>query len=106
MSRVKCLHFSDCLRANKSTLRYASISSNQLEDFEHVYLYSWGVELRVPFLDTDFVNHAMGIQPIDRMPLNKRILHSANGNGHIENDSDRRCIEKYILRAAFEGKRN
>lgn len=60
------LHVSDCLRANKSTL-------------------SWGVELRVPFLDTDFVNYAMNVRPEDRM------ITEENKN-----------IEKYILRAAFD----
>lgn len=50
VARVRCLHYSDCLRANKSTM-------------------SWGVELRVPFLDTAFVNHAMEIRPEDRMPI-------------------------------------
>ena len=66
VSRVMNLHVSDCLRANKSTM-------------------SWGVELRVPFLDTDFVNHSMSIRPEDRM---------------ITPESK---IEKKILRAAFDG---
>lgn len=52
VSRVRCLHLSDCLRANKSVL-------------------GWGVELRVPFLDTSFVNHCMDIRPEDRMPERK-----------------------------------
>jgi asparagine synthase (glutamine-hydrolysing) len=59
------LHLSDCLRANKSTL-------------------AWGVELRVPFLDTNFVNYAMNIRPEERMITKKN-----------------QSIEKYILRAAF-----
>lgn len=67
VSRVLNLWSSDCLRANKSTM-------------------AWGVELRVPFLDTDFVNYAMSVRPEDRMITEK------NGG-----------IEKYILRAAFEG---
>lgn len=65
VSRVMNLWSSDCLRANKSSL-------------------AWGVELRVPFLDTDFVNYAMSVRPEDRM------ITKAN-----------RDIEKYILRAAF-----
>lgn len=73
VSRVRGLHFSDCLRANKSTM-------------------SWGVELRVPFLDTDFLNHAMSITPTDRMPL------LAKGQ-----DTSYRSMEKYILRDAFTG---
>jgi asparagine synthase (glutamine-hydrolysing) len=40
--RVKNLHLSDCLRANKSTM-------------------AWGVEARVPFLDTSFLSYAMCI---------------------------------------------
>lgn len=54
VSRVRCLHFSDCLRANKATM-------------------SWGVELRVPFLDTDFLNHAMSISPGDRRPATEQV---------------------------------
>lgn len=65
VSRVMNLWSSDCLRANKSTL-------------------AWGVELRVPFLDTSFVNYAMSVRPEDRMI-----------------SPDTRNIEKFILREAF-----
>jgi asparagine synthase (glutamine-hydrolysing) len=65
VSRVMNLWSSDCLRANKSTL-------------------AWGVELRVPFLDTNFVNYAMSVRPEDRMI-----------------SADKKGIEKFILRAAF-----
>jgi asparagine synthase (glutamine-hydrolysing) len=44
ISRVKNLHTSDCLRANKSTM-------------------AWGLEARVPFLDKDFLDIAMTITP-------------------------------------------
>lgn len=67
VSRCLNLWSSDCLRANKSSL-------------------AWGVELRVPFLDTNFVNYAMSIRPEDRM------IAETNGS-----------VEKYILRKAFEG---
>ncbi|CAO1405126.1 unnamed protein product [Diamesa serratosioi] len=67
VSRTLNLWSSDCLRANKSTM-------------------SWGVELRVPFLDTEFVNYAMSVRPEDRMIT-----------------EDKKGIEKYILRQAFEG---
>lgn len=67
--RVQNLHYADCLRANKGTS-------------------AWGLELRVPFLDTDFVNHVMSICPEDRMPKNKI-------NGMVV------PMEKYILREAF-----
>lgn len=65
VSRVLNLWSSDCLRANKSSL-------------------AWGVELRVPFLDTNFVNYAMSVRPEDRM------ISDTNGS-----------IEKFILRQAF-----
>lgn len=67
VSRVRNLHLSDCLRANKSTM-------------------SWGVELRVPFLDTGFLNHSMSIRPEDRMP---------------DSSHKHRAMEKFILRDAF-----
>ncbi len=58
------LHLYDCLRANKS-------------------LAAWGVEGRVPFLDKEFMDIAMRINPQDKMC----------GNGKIE---------KHVLRKAFE----
>lgn len=58
------LHLYDCLRANKS-------------------LAAWGVEGRVPFLDKEFIDVAMRLNPQDKMC----------GNGKIE---------KHILRKAFE----
>lgn len=42
--QIKALHLYDCLRANKSTS-------------------AWGVEARVPFLDKEFINTAMSIDP-------------------------------------------
>lgn len=69
VKRVQNLHYSDCLRANKGTS-------------------AWGLELRVPFLDTDFVNYVMSIRPEDRKPQNKI-------NGLVQ------PMEKYILREAF-----
>lgn len=62
--KLSKLHQYDCLRANKS-------------------LASWGVEGRVPFLDKEFLDVAMRINPRDKMA----------GNGKIE---------KHILRKAFE----
>jgi asparagine synthase (glutamine-hydrolysing) len=46
--QIKALHRYDCLRANKST-------------------YAWGLEARVPFLDKDFINVAMDIDPEAKM---------------------------------------
>jgi asparagine synthase (glutamine-hydrolysing) len=45
--RVKNLHTSDCLRANKSTM-------------------AWGLEARVPFLDKAFLEVAMNIDPAEK----------------------------------------
>lgn len=58
------LHLYDCLRANKS-------------------LAAWGIEGRVPFLDKEFMDVAMRLNPADKMA----------GEGKIE---------KWILRKAFE----
>lgn len=62
--KLNKLHQYDCLRANKS-------------------LASWGVEGRVPFLDKEFMDVAMRLNPNDKMA----------GNGKME---------KHILRKAFE----
>ena len=48
------LHQYDCLRANKS-------------------LAAWGIEGRVPFLDKEFIDVAMNINPEDKMIKNGRI---------------------------------
>ena len=64
LRKLSKLHLYDCLRANKS-------------------LASWGVEGRVPFLDKEFLDVAMRLNPADKKP----------GNGKIE---------KWILRKAFE----
>ncbi|KEY73713.1 hypothetical protein S7711_06288 [Stachybotrys chartarum IBT 7711] len=62
--RVKNLHLSDCLRANKSTS-------------------AWGLEARVPFLDKEFLEVSMNIDPQEKMITKDR-------------------LEKYILRKAFD----
>lgn len=62
--KLSKLHLYDCLRANKS-------------------LASWGVEGRVPFLDKEFLDVAMRLNPEDKRPFGGR-------------------IEKWILRKAFE----
>lgn len=66
VKRVKNLHYADCLRANKSTL-------------------AWGLEARVPFLDKEFLETCMNINPEDKL------IKPAEGK-----------IEKYILRKAFD----
>lgn len=55
------LHLYDCLRANKA-------------------MAAWGVEARVPFLDKEFMDIAMSIDPAAKMPqggIEKRILREA-----------------------------
>ncbi|MBA0594529.1 hypothetical protein Gorai_011432 [Gossypium raimondii] len=64
--KIKALHQYDCLRANKATS-------------------AWGLEARVPFLDIEFINAAMSIDPESKM---------------IKKDQGR--IEKWILRKAFD----
>ncbi|WP_281213904.1 asparagine synthase B [Shewanella insulae] len=60
------LHLFDCLRANKA-------------------MAAWGLEARVPFLDKEFIDTAMRINPEAKMSKEGR-------------------IEKHILRQAFEHK--
>jgi asparagine synthase (glutamine-hydrolysing) len=62
--KIANLYLFDCLRANKSTS-------------------AWGVEARVPFLDADFMDDAMNIDPDSKMIRPGR-------------------IEKHILRQAFD----
>ncbi len=63
--KLAALHLYDCNRANKS-------------------MAAWGVEARVPFLDKEFLDVAMRLNPVDKMC----------GNGKIE---------KRLLREAFSG---
>jgi asparagine synthase (glutamine-hydrolysing) len=62
--KLSKLHMYDCLRANKS-------------------LAAWGIEGRVPFLDKEFMDVAMRINPQDKMIREGR-------------------IEKWVVRKAFE----
>ncbi len=62
--KLSKLHLYDCLRANKS-------------------LAAWGVEGRVPFLDKEFMDVAMRLNPVDKMITKER-------------------IEKWVVRKAFE----
>ena len=63
--KLSKLHMYDCLRANKA-------------------LAAWGIEGRVPFLDKEFIDTAMRINPKDKMI------------------SEEKNIEKWVLRKAFE----
>ncbi len=64
LRKISKLHLYDCLRANKS-------------------LAAWGVEGRVPYLDKEFIDVAMRLNPLDKMASQGR-------------------IEKWVLRKAFE----
>ena len=64
--KLAMLHKYDCLRANKSTA-------------------AWGLEARVPFLDKEFLETAMNIDPAEKMCV----------------PGER--MEKWMLRKAFEG---
>ncbi|MDR3446758.1 MULTISPECIES: asparagine synthase B [unclassified Dyella] len=63
--KLDALHSYDCLRANKSMM-------------------AWGVEARVPFLDLEFLDVAMGMDARHKMAGQRR-------------------IEKAVLREAFQG---
>ncbi len=67
--KLQKLHLYDCLRANKSAM-------------------AWGVEARVPFLDREFLDVAMMMDPSAKVPRNAPF---------------ERPIEKYPLRKAFDG---
>ena len=62
--KLEKLHMYDCLRANKS-------------------LAAWGIEGRVPFLDKEFMDVAMRLNPKDKMINGER-------------------MEKWVVRKAFE----
>ena len=92
--KMSKLHLYDCLRANKS-------------------LSAWGVEGRVPFLDKEFIDIAMRINPEDKMCIRqddgkqeaKRrmpMCESTNVNNFQQANGAKRRIEKWILRKAFE----
>ncbi len=66
------LHMYDCLRANKS-------------------LAAWGIEGRVPFLDKEFMDVAMRINPKDKMIY-----------GESLDMRSRQAMEKWVIRKAFE----
>ncbi len=62
--KLERLHMFDCARANKATS-------------------AWGVEARVPFLDKEFIDVAMRLNPQDKMCIDGK-------------------MEKWILRKAFD----
>ena len=67
MKRVKNLHTSDCLRANKFVLICPlSLMFVTLTIFIRSTM-AWGLEARVPFLDKAFLDVAMNIDPAEKM---------------------------------------
>ncbi|MXP67545.1 asparagine synthase B [Pantoea sp. Aalb] len=66
--KLLALHMYDCLRANKT-------------------MSAWGVEIRVPFLDKNFLDIAMRINPKDKM---------CSINGKIEKHILRECFSCYL----------
>ncbi|MBR0031982.1 MAG: asparagine synthase B [Treponema sp.] len=80
--KMSKLHLYDCLRANKS-------------------LMAWGVEGRVPFLDKDFIDIAMSLNPSDKMSIKVTEPTEAAENCGFDKLNHQR-IEKWILRKAFE----
>jgi len=76
--KLSKLYLYDCLRANKA-------------------LSAWGVEGRVPFLDKEFMDVAMRLNPSDKLcgkMAGESPLRKAAG--------DDRAMEKWIVRKAFE----
>jgi len=67
--KLQKLHLYDCARANKSSA-------------------AWGIEARVPFLDREFLDVAMRMDPSVKLPRNA---------------ARPRPIEKFPLRQAFDG---
>ncbi len=65
--KISRLHLFDCLRANKS-------------------MAAWGIEARVPFLDKEFLDVAMSINPTDKMA----------GKGRMEKHILREIFSEYL----------
>ncbi|KAL7559493.1 hypothetical protein ACA910_010307 [Epithemia clementina (nom. ined.)] len=72
IDKLSRLHMYDCLRCNKA-------------------MSAWGVEPRVPFLDVDFLNVAMNLDPTEKM---------IRKGPEISKENTR--IEKWVIRKAFD----
>ena len=72
VDKLSRLHMFDCLRCNKA-------------------MSAWGVEPRVPFLDADFLQVAMNLNPEEKMIV--------KGPGISKEDTK---IEKWAMRKAFD----
>ncbi|CAJ1930395.1 unnamed protein product [Cylindrotheca closterium] len=72
VDKLSRLHMFDCLRCNKA-------------------MSAWGVEPRVPFLDADFLDVAMNLDPKEKM------IHTGPGVA-----PENKRIEKWAIRKAFD----
>lgn len=72
VDKISRLHMYDCLRCNKA-------------------MSAWGVEPRVPFLDADFLEVAMNLNPEEKM------IHAKP-----DTPPDKKRIEKWAMRKAFD----
>jgi asparagine synthase (glutamine-hydrolysing) len=72
IDKISRLHMYDCLRCNKA-------------------MSAWGVEPRVPFLDADFLEVAMNLNPEEKM--------IKTGPG-VDTKDER--VEKWVMRKAFD----
>lgn len=72
VDKLSRLHMHDCLRCNKA-------------------MSAWGVEPRVPFLDADFLDVAMNLDPKEKM------IHTGPGV-----PPEKKRIEKWAIRKAFD----
>jgi len=77
--KVHQLNKYDCLRANKSMM-------------------AWSIEARVPFLDNQFLEYSMGLDPAQKMCVHEDESYKTGEAGMA---GKKRC-EKYILRKAFD----
>ncbi|KAL8218943.1 UNVERIFIED_CONTAM: hypothetical protein K2H54_000301 [Gekko kuhli] len=75
--KLASLHLYDCLRANKS-------------------MAAWGVEGRVPFLDKEFMDVAMRLQPADKMCGKGKI------EKHILREALKAMVEEEVTDQMFE----
>lgn len=72
MDKLSRLYMYDCMRCNKS-------------------MSSWGVEPRVPFLDADFLELAMSLDPTNKM------IHSGKDVAPADKRIEKWCLRKGAL---------
>ncbi|KAK4584028.1 hypothetical protein RGQ29_021958 [Quercus rubra] len=86
--KIKSLHLYDCLRANKSTS-------------------AWGLEARVPFLDKEFINVAMSIDPEWKLHILYRQKEQfSDGVGYswidgLKDHANKQVTDSMLMNASF-----